>query len=346
MGKHRQLSHTDRLRIEAGIRAGLDKRELAEFVGVHISTIYRELKKGVYKALKGDWTEELRYSPEIAQKSADEAQSRKGAALKIGKDIALANWLENKMLDDKYSPEAALAEIRRQGLKFSVTLCARTIYSYIDRGLFLYLSNEDLPLKGKRRRQYRSIRRHRRAPAGESIEHRPANITARQEIGHWEMDSVVGGKNKGAALLVLSERATRYELVFKLTEHTPAAVVGVIDQLERKWGTRFSTVFKTITVDNGSEFAYCKQIEESRLQPGKKRTKMYYCHPYSSYERGTNEVGNRLIRRHFPKGTCFDARAPAEIQRVEDWINNYPRRMFGYRTAYELFSEFLSQLNM
>lgn len=108
-------------------------------------------------------------------------------------------------------------------------------------------------------------------------------------------------------------------------------------------GELFKQVFKTITVDNGSEFAYCEALEKSVLGEGN-RTKLYYCHPYSSWERGTNEVTNKMVRRKVPKGTDFDGKTEEEVQSIEDWINNYPRRIHGYHTAAERFTEEVEKL--
>lgn len=153
------------------------------------------------------------------------------------------------------------------------------------------------------------------------------------------MDSVMGqqGKSKNA-LVVLTERKTRYEKIFKVKDHTAASVVKCINSLERKWGRLFSDIFKTITVDNGTEFADCEGIEK-KDKKGKKRTEVYYCHPYCSSERGSNENQNRMIRRHIPKGTNFDRKTKKDIQKVEDWLNNYPRPMFGGRSSQELYEE-------
>lgn len=151
------------------------------------------------------------------------------------------------------------------------------------------------------------------------------------------MDTVKGkrGKSKNS-LLVLTERKTRKEIIMKLPEHTAAAVVHAVDEIEKKLGRNFKQIFKTITMDNGNEFSDCKGIERSSIYEGK-RTKAYYCHPYSSYERGSNEVANKMIRRHIPKGTNFDEKTDKEIQKIEDWINNYPRRIHDYKTSEELF---------
>jgi IS30 family transposase len=120
-------------------------------------------------------------------------------------------------------------------------------------------------------------------------------------------------------------------------------VVGVLNILEKKWGSLFSKVFKSITVDNGSEFTLVNEMEKSILFEGK-RTNMYYCHPYSSWERGTNENINKMIRRKIPKGTNFDNKTDEEIQSIEDWINNYPRSIFGYHTAQEQFEKEIQKM--
>ena len=105
--------------------------------------------------------------------------------------------------------------------------------------------------------------------------------------------------------------------------------------LERKLGKRFYDKFKTITFDNGVEFMDYEGMEKSCLRK-KKRTSIYYAHPYCSGERGTNENNNRLIRRWIPKGTLIDDISKEFIQKVEDWINNYPRAMFDYKSSNEL----------
>lgn len=209
------------------------------------------------------------------------------------------------------------------------------------------LSNKNLPVKKNKKRNYKKVQRQqKRAAAGESIDKRPKEIDTREEFGNWEMDSVLGkrGKSKNT-LLVLTERKTRNEIIFKLPDHTDEAVVAALDRLERKWGAdMFKRVFKTITVDNGSEFADAEGLQRSIINEGEKRTKVYYCHPYSSWERGTNEVTNKMIRRKIPKGTNFDDRTEEEVESIENWINGYPRKIHGYHSAGELFEEEVKQL--
>lgn len=144
-------------------------------------------------------------------------------------------------------------------------------------------------------------------------------------------------------MLVLTERKTRDEIIIKLKDQTAASVVEALDRIEKKWGDMFSKVFRSITVDNGVEFADYEGMEKSVFGE-EKRTFVFYCHPYSSWERGSNENNNRLIRRHIPKGEDFDDRQDAEIEYIEKWINNYPRGIFDYRTSAELFEEELQKL--
>lgn len=339
----KQLTKADRIKIEALVKAGHGKQEIADQLHVHRSTIYRELKRGTYTALNSDLTTEERYSPDIADDKYRENLKSKGGTLKIGNDIKLANYIEDKIINEDYSPAAVLGELKAQGREgdFKVTICVTTLYSYIDKGIFLKLTNKHLPVKKNKKRDYKKVKRQQaRVAAGESIEKRPEEIDTREEFGNWEMDTVKGkrGKSKNS-LLVLTERKTRDEIVFKLPAHTAEAVVEAVDRLERKWGEMFKEVFKTITVDNGSEFAYCEELERSILNEGEKRTKLYYCHPYSSWERGTNEVTNKMVRRKVPKGTNFDDKTDEEIAAIEDWVNDYPRRIHGYHSARELFEE-------
>lgn len=345
----RQLTKTDRIKLEALRKAGLRVTEIAKQLEVHRSTIYNELKRGQYEHLNSDYTTEMRYSPDIAQKKAEENLKARGTQLKIGNDIAFANYIEDKIINEDYSPAAVLGELKAQGREgeFSVTICVTTLYSYIDKGIFLRVTNKNLPVKKNEKRKYKKVRKQQaRASAGDSIEKRPEEVEKREEFGHWEMDSVIGqrGKSKNT-LLVLTERKTRNEIIFKLPDHTDESVVAALDRLERKWGAdMFKSVFKTITVDNGSEFADVKGLERSILAEGEKRTHLYYCHPYSSWERGTNEVTNKMVRRKVPKGTNFDGRTDEEIAEIEGWINNYPRRIHGYHTAAECFNEELAKL--
>ena len=150
------------------------------------------------------------------------------------------------------------------------------------------------------------------------------------------MDLVVGSGK--ACLLVLTERASRKELIFKIPDKRQQSVEEALDKLERKHRSKFKERFKSITMDNGSEFLNTERLEGSCIYEGEKRTICYYAHSYSAWERGSNENANKLIRRFIPKGTDIGKFTASDIRRIEQWINNYPRRIFEYRTANEIYT--------
>lgn len=346
MGKlFKHLSQNDRIKMETMLNSGHKVVEVAEYLHVHRSTIYREIKRGEYTHRNSDYTEETRYSSDLGQKNHDWNAQGKGRNIKIGNDHPLAEYIEGKIIEDKYSPEAALAAAAESGIEFTTSISVRTLYRYIDKGIFLKLTNKDLPVKGKRKKHNKRVKVQKRASAGESIENRPDEVKDREIFGHWEMDTVKGkqGVTK-SCMLVLTERKTRDEIIVKLPDQKAASVVEAIDRLERKWGDMFTKVFRSITVDNGVEFSDYEGLERSVLHEGEKRTFAFYCHPYSSWERGSNENNNRLIRRHIPKGEDFDEKQDRDIEYIENWINNYPRGIFGFKTSAQLFEEEIRKL--
>ena len=146
------------------------------------------------------------------------------------------------------------------------------------------------------------------------------------------------GKSK-KSLLVLTERKSRIEIVDLLKDGTSKQVVNALNRLERELGEKkFREIFKTITVDNGVEFSDWKGMEQSRRNK-KNRTKIYYCHPYSSYERGSNENQNKLIRYHIPKGINFDDFSKNQVKEIEAWINDYPRKLFSGKSSADIFEK-------
>ena len=147
-------------------------------------------------------------------------------------------------------------------------------------------------------------------------------------MGHWEIDCIESGKGKGpACLLTLNERKLRDTIIVKLSSQTQASVIAALDRIERQLGKEeFARTFKSITSDNGSEFLDWRSIERSCLEE-EDRTKHYFAHPYSSWERGSNENTNGIIRWFIPKGSNIDDYSAKEIKEIQDWINNLPRRI-------------------
>ena len=196
--KFRHMTKTDRIRLEEKIMAGKSPQQAADELGFHVSTIYRELKRGEYEHLNSDYTTETRYSPDIGEERHARNMKAKGPAIKLGHDYALAEFIETKIADERYSPGAVLGEIKRQGLQFSVTLSKPTLYRYIEIGVFGRITNADLPEKSKKKR-HKKKNTIKRAPRGESIENRPAEIDERNTFGNWEMDTVVSAGHADAA---------------------------------------------------------------------------------------------------------------------------------------------------
>lgn len=338
---YKHLTRDQRLKIEGALKTGVTVAEIAAMVGKCKKTIYNEIKRGLCLQQREGYIFEEVYCADVADRKYQEHLRAKGPDLKLGNDFAFANFVEKMIVEDHYSPGAVLATIREKGMQFKTHICENTLYSYIYRGdVFLQLSKKHLLYKGDRRKERHSTERANEAQ-GETIENRPPEVSARNTFGHWEMDSVMGVQGSVAALLVLTERLTRKGIVIRVPDHTTASVVRALDRLERKMGKDFRRVFKSITVDNGSEFMDCEGIERSyRLkQP---RTKVYYCHPYSPQERGSNENMNRIIRRFFPKGTNFDEVTPAEVAAAEEWLNNYPREILGWKSSQALFDIYIA----
>ena len=325
--------------------AGEKPQAIADKLHVHVSTIYREKKRARMIHRNSDWTEEERYNPDEAERKYRENLKAKGADLKIGNDRELADYLEKKVLEEGYSPAAALASRELEGKTFSTSICVSTFYSYITKGVFRFLTNADLPEKPKKKRSYKKVKTVKRPPKGDSIEKRPPEIDARETVGDWEMDTVYSSKEgEKDTLLVLTERKSRIPILELMPDRMRESVIAALDRIERRFGSRrFRKLFRTITVDNGGEFADVERLERSAITKGK-RTKIYFCHPYSSYERGSNENENRIIRRHFPKGTDFGKVTAAEVKRAERWIARYPRKILGWKTSEIVFNEYLLTL--
>ena len=349
--KFTNLTWTQRLQIEAAVKLKRPVKQIAELIGVHISTVYRELKRGTYRRREkkydyyGDfcgYRETETYSPDIAQKKAEQNATAKGAPLKIGKDFAFAEFVEHMIADEDMSPDAVLGYIRRNHLPFATMVCRNTLYSYIEKGVFARLSLVDLKEKGKKKKRGKRKVQAARPPRGTSIEKRPSQILLRRDFGHWEMDCVCGPTR--TVLLVLTERQTRKEIMMKMQDQCAKSVVQCLNVLERKYGKLFGRIFKTITVDNGSEFSDYLGLERSIFGRSKKRTAVYYCHPYRSCERGSNERMNREIRRKIPKGTDLAKLTENDVRKIEMWLNHYPRRILDYACSEELFQERLAEL--
>jgi transposase, IS30 family len=334
-GKH--LNKEERVVVERMSRVGYPTRDIAAALDRHQRTIEREIARGSVEHKDSEWRVKMVYSSDRGQDLHDLNATAKGPQLKLGTNRNLVEFVRTQILDQKEAP--AVVAFRMRKAKMAGAVCAKTLYNYIDQGLIKGVSNESLWEKRQRRnRSRRSVRRFRKTPGRrESIDKRPEQIENREEFGHWEIDLVVGPTGSNAALLTLAERKTRKLIVRKLPDKTQNSVLRALDGIERKCGAaKFRKQFKSITADNGSEFLDVDSLKESALSR-RQRTSFFYAHPYASWERGTNENTNRIIRRFIAKDRKIDTITCATITTIEAWINNYPRKILNFESASQRF---------
>lgn len=313
--------------MEKLLNCGMSFTVVARELGVSVSTISREYARGVVKTATG-----FKYKGAEGQNNSSVALSKRGKKAKFfDLDKKMLSRLEKLIAWKKYSPAAAIAKLRLDG--YLVPICTRTLYSYINEHRFSFLTNRHLPVKPYKTRTYKKIRA-KRPPAGESIEDRDAAVDLRDEFGHWEMDLVIGSKSGEDVILSLTERKTRFQLL-RLIKRKSDDVEAVLNSFECLLKNDFSRIFKSITVDNGAEFRNYNALRDSAFFD-RPRMRIFYCHPYSSYERGSNEVQHRLLRRFSPKYKKISLSAK-EIISIQRWMNNYPRKMFGWENSHRRF---------
>ena len=340
--KFKQLTYKERIKIEPLYNElHLTYTEIGKIIGKDRTTISRDIKRGLVKNLTSELIEIWVYSAEVAQKKNEQKETAKGTNVKIGKDMKLANFIEEEIMEEKSSPEVIAHKIK-QG-EFTTTLCFKTIYNYIDKEI-IEVKRKDLVYgnyEKKEKEKKKESERIKPNKEGKTIHDRPKEIETREELGHWEMDLVEGLKGpKEPYLLVLSERKTRKEIIELIPNKSAESVAKALDRIERELGViKFREIFKTITTDNGTEFRSWKLIGKSYTGSKKVRTIQYFADAYCSWQRGTNENINKMIRRFLPKGTSFKRLTQKDVKRIEKWINNYPRKIFNFKTSEEYYEE-------
>lgn len=336
--KNKYLTEYERYQIEILLKNKTKIKDIAHLLNRSQSTIYREIKLGTVELIDSNLKPYKKYCADRGQQIQDERSHNKGKDLKIGNDMDFVRFIEDMILNKKYSPCAILAYIKSHNLQFKTKVCFKTIYNYISQGIFLNINKTLLPMPRKNQKTLSAQKRIARNHLNHrSIEKRPSAINHRLQYGHWEMDTVVSGKGDKSCLFVFSERMTRQELIFKAESKSQDCLIKILNRLERSMGAvKFRDMFKTITCDNGTEFLDMERIEKSAINKKLKRTTVYYCHPYNACERGTNENQNKLIRRWIPKGSKISEFTEQYIKDIEAWMNEYPRKIFDYLSANDL----------
>ena len=304
-GKH--LTIENRRQIERWKGEGKSNREIARLLGKAPQTIHNEVIRGttLQQVRKGRFKK--LYSADYAQNLYE--KNRKKSVRKLSLTKELADKIRHYNME-KFSPEMM---VRTKDINVGIS----TIYYWIHKG-HLDLTKKDMlyPRKGRTTKKQASPNF---KPAGKSIEERPEVINLRLELGHYEIDTVLLTRVRNKCLLVLTDRRSRHQIIRLIPNKSAEAVNQALKIVLKEFQ------IKSITTDNGTEF--------SRLSEVFLEEHIYYAHPYSSWERGTNENHNRLIRRWLPKGTTKTT--PKEVAFIENWINNYPKKCLGYKSPRE-----------
>lgn len=345
--KFKQLNEKKRIIIQTLLELGKTQTYIANYLHVHKSTISREIIRGSYVHSYEKGTkllEKLVYNHDAAQNLANNRKKNSHKKLKIIKHFDYLTYVAKLVKENKYSFEIISGREKYLNLKYNTdnfNVCTKTLYNYLHKGLFAKcnLKPIDLPRLVNFKAHKNYIKRAKRDCKGNSIEIRPEIINNREEPMNWEIDCIVGSKNQGPVLLTLTERKTRFELIYKLESKSSDNVCNVLDDLERKFSNNFSSCFKTITSDNGCEFLNTNRIQSSILFTDSPRTVHYFAHAYCSYERGTNEAMNQRIRQFFPKGYSFDNTRISKILKVQKHLNNQPKKCLGFKTAFEVMQD-------
>ncbi len=311
---YKQLTYEQRYQIEALKKEGLSNRAIALNLGVHYSTISRELKRnslddGEYSASGAAVSARLRY-----QYKSKNRKLTKGHIAYI-----------RKHLQEGWSPEQIAGRMTVDGLD---SISHETIYQYVysdqRKGGKLYLS-----LRHKHQKYHsRSGEYQRRGQLKNrvSIDERPLIVEEKSRVGDWEVDTIIGRYHHQGIVTVV-DRHSKFTLMKKVpSKHAEPVKQAILDMLKP-----IKKYVLTITSDNGKEFAYHQEISRTL------ETDFYFAHPYQSWQRGLNEHTNGLIREYFPKKTEFQDISDREIINVQNKLNNRPRKVLGYRTPAEVF---------
>lgn len=311
MRNYKQLAQEQRYQIYALKKAGLYQTTIAKIVGVHKSTISREIKRN--SGLRG-------YRPRQAQGFVNKRRE-KATNRRISQDT----WdLVKSLLREDWSPEQISGWLYNERNR---SVSHESIYQFVlkdkKQGGNLY---QHLRCKKKRKKRYGSSNYRGQIPHRVSIDQRPVIVDNRSRIGDWELDTIIGKGHK-QALVSITERKSRLTLLAKV-KHKTAELVSL--SINRLLGPIASKVF-TLTSDNGKEFAKHQEISKEL------NANFYFAHPYSSWERGLNENTNGLIRQYFPKKHDFTFIAEADISTVMNKLNNRPRKCLDFKTPNQVF---------
>lgn len=328
---YQQLQSYERGQIMAWVTAGWSCRQIAAELHRSPSTISRELQRGTVRQIGPNHRPFKAYFADTAQTIYEHRRANSHA---ISWLLKAPEFFKQLVLELRRKPRIHSIDSFVHWFKMThpELNCPSTptVYRYIDEGQ-LELTNSDLPMKLRRRVKsaHKPHQRMNKRLLGQSIETRPQAANERTEIGHWEGDLVKGKRVASEpALMTLTERASRYEIIVKVADYHADTCREALQAIIDDYGSEH---FKTITFDNGSEFSQLAQVTG---------TAIYFAHPYSPWERGTNENQNQLIREFIPKGQSMSPVTITDLQAIQDALNQRPRKVLNYQSAMTLLPDF------
>lgn len=315
-------------------------RTLATKYNTSTSNVYKIINSSKITVLDQNYKEKTEYSFTALigkRKMRKPSNNSKLVKAKPFIDLVVHEVLKNKLS----SIDETINHYKRhnkESIKGFTTVCTSTMYNYVKSGL-IALKPMDLPRMLRRKPKVKEKTYTNPKTRGTSIDERPDYINNRLEFGHWEGDLVTGPRDGiNGALLTLAERQGRFFYTIPIKDKKAKTVYMTINRLAKHYGSHFNIIFKSITFDNGSEFSRYKDIEKRH------KIKIYFAHPYCSYERGTNEISNQLIRYFIPKGTDINTIDKSFIWYMQYQINNKKRKILNYLSAESLFKNMVFSL--
>ncbi len=316
--KYRQLTENERYTLSTLRKQGFNQSQIAKMLGRHRSTISREIHRN-------SCTIDKAYRPSKAQRRTRSRRSKSRRNQRITNEQFM---IVRKLLIKDWSPEQIHGYLKSKG---KTTISHESIYRYIwqdkAKGGQLWKHLRQSPKQ--RRKRYGAYDSRGRVAQKRHISERPASVETRETCGHWEIDTVMG-KGSKHGIVTLVERKTGYTLIGQLNDRTTTSLNIRTIQIMRK----FNGLFTSITADNGTEFNQYKVIERET------KTRFYFANPYHSWERGTNENTNGLIRQYLPKGTSMAKLTQTRCNAIAKKLNTRPRKRLGFKTPEECFVEY------
>ena len=319
MGKYAQLTQEQRYQIYAFKKAGFSQTAIAYEIGVHKSTVSREIRRN--RGKRG-------YRPKQAHAMAVDRRSKAKKFVKMTPQVVA---LIEDLVGQDFSPEQVCGFLKR---KHTIQISHETVYQHVlaDKAKGGSLYRHLRHAHKKRKKRYGSCDRRGQIKGRVSIDERPVIVDTKKRLGDWEIDTIIGKKHKGA-LLSLVERKSKFTQIRKLAKKQADLVAeAVIDLLNPH-----KEKVLTITADNGQEFAHHEYIKEQLTAD------VYFAHPYHAWERGLCENTNGLIRQYFPKTMDFQTITEEHVKMAMNRLNNRPRKTLGYKTPYEVFFQTITK---